>query len=338
MQSNIIFAGIDVSKRTFDTHIHGTKLHFSTSNDAVGFKALLAWFKKQDIDIKLCWLTFEYVGFYEYRLVQFCTAKNIRFTRVSGLEIKKSMGLVHGKSDKTDARRIAKYAYEKQTVLLEENDCSVAVFELKKLFSLRNTLIQTKKTYQVHISEWSHKLGLKDNDSFLKSYQKMFKEALKQIEKVETQIQELIRKTPELFINFNLLLSIPGIGFVNAIATIIYTENFTKFSDPRKYASFSGVAPFEHTSGTSLRGKAHVCFYAHKNLKSLLTQAARSAVVHDSQMMHYYEKKISEGKHYGTVLNAVRFKLITRMFAVVRNQLPFVDNYANKIADSKKAA
>ena len=128
MQSNIIFIGIDISKRTFDVNIHGLKLHFSTSNDSHGFKAFMSWLKKQKIDINECWLTFEYVGFYEYRLVQFCTAKGIRFTRVSGLEIKKSMGIVHGKSDKIDARRIAKYAYEKQASLVEEKACSGAIF------------------------------------------------------------------------------------------------------------------------------------------------------------------------------------------------------------------
>lgn len=338
MQSNTIFVGIDISKLTFDAHVHGTKLYFSTSNDAVGFKAFCAWLKTNSIDIKQCWLTFEYVGFYEYRIVQFCTAKKIRFTRVSGLEVKKSMGLVHGKSDKVDARRIAKYANEKRETLIAEKTGSLEVFELKKLFSLRNTLIDTRKTYQVHISEWSHKLDLKDNDPFLKGYKRMFNLAQKEIEKLEIQMLELIKANPELFLNYTLLTSIPGIGFVNAVATLIYTDNFTKFSNPRKYASFCGIAPFENTSGTSLRGKAHVCFYAHKNLKAYLTQAARSTLIHDSQIAAYYVKKIDEGKHYGSIINAVRFKLITRMFAVIRNQTKYVDNYPNSISNSNKVA
>lgn len=338
MQSKTIFVGIDVSKLTFDAHIHGTKLYFSTSNDAVGFKGFCAWLKSNSFDIKQCWLTFEYVGFYEYRLVQFCTAKKIRFTRVSGLEVKKSMGLVHGKSDKIDARRIAKYANEKRETLKAEGIGSVIIIELKKLFSLRKTLIDTRKTYQVHISEWSHKLGLKENDPFIKVYKRMYNHAQKEIEKLETQIIELIKTNPELFLNFTLLTSIPGIGFVNAVATIIYTDNFTKFSSPRKYASFCGVAPFENTSGTSLKGKAHVCFYAHKNLKAYLSQAARSTIIHDKQLAAFYEKKASEGKHHGSIINAVRFKLITRMFAVIRNQKSYVDNYSNTLSDSNKVA
>jgi transposase len=102
--------------------------------------------------------------------------------------------------------------------------------------------------------------------------------ANREIEKVETEIVALINSDIELQTNYNLLTSIPGIGFVNAVATLIYTENFTKFTDPRKYASLCGVAPFENSSGTPLKGKPHVSFYSHKNLKSYLSMGARSSV------------------------------------------------------------
>jgi transposase len=338
MQSNIIFVGIDISKLTFDASVYGENLHLSASNDNTGFKALLAWLKKHGYDIKQCWFTFEYVGYYEYRLVQFCAAKGVKFTRVSGLEIKRSMGITHGKSDKADSKRIAKYAFEKQESISPEKVASVIVFELKKLFSQRDSFIQVRKTFTVHISEWKHKLNLKDTDPFLRKFKSMLNLANREIEKVEAEIVTLINSDIELQTNYNLLTSIPGIGFVNAVATLIYTENFSKFTDPRKYASLCGVAPFENSSGTSLKGKPHVSFYSHKNLKSYLSMGARSSVVYDPQMKAFYKAKTEKGKHYGVILNAVRFKLILRMFAVVRNQNPYVDNYSNKLDKSKKAA
>ena len=37
----------------------------------------------------------------------------------------------------------------------------------------------------------------------------------------------------------------------------------------------------------------------------------------------YYRKKVLEGKHHLTVINAIRNKLILRIFAVVRNDTTY---------------
>ena len=44
-------------------------------------------------------------------------------------------------------------------------------------------------------------------------------------------------------------------------------------------------------------------------------------------MKRYYERKLSEGKNKMSVINAVRNKLIHRIFAVVRDQRMYVENY-----------
>ena len=95
------------------------------------------------------------------------------------------------------------------------------------------------------------------------------------------------------------------------------------FDNARQYASYIGVAPFEHTSGTSVRGKTHVEPGA-KMLKADLTGAVRTCINHDKEIQKYYERKISEGKPYGVVANAIKFKLLLRMFAVIKRGTPFV--------------
>jgi hypothetical protein len=49
-----------------------------------------------------------------------------------------------------------------------------------------------------------------------------------------------------------------------------------------------------------------------------------SAACHDPELRVYYHRKLVEGKHKGTVLNAVKFKLIERMFAVVKRGSSYV--------------
>ena len=104
MQRKEKIIGIDVSKKTLDVALYGTKCHIRILNCAEGFIQLQAWLKTQGITLDECWFVFEYTGGYEYRLVQFCSAKQITFTRVAGLEVKKSPGMQRGKNDKTDAR------------------------------------------------------------------------------------------------------------------------------------------------------------------------------------------------------------------------------------------
>jgi hypothetical protein len=41
----------------------------------------------------------------------------------------------------------------------------------------------------------------------------------------------------------------------------------------------------------------------------------------------YYERKVLEGKNKMSVINAIRNKLLLRLFAMIRDQRPYVENY-----------
>jgi transposase len=56
-------------------------------------------------------ICFEYTGLYSFPLAEFLSKRQIKFSMVAALEIKRSLGIVRGKNDKIDARRIAEYAY-----------------------------------------------------------------------------------------------------------------------------------------------------------------------------------------------------------------------------------
>jgi transposase len=144
-----------------------------------------------------------------------------------------------------------------------------------------------------------------------------------QVEAIEEEMTQTIECDEKLNKNYRLLLSVDGIGIVNAINTIIATHNFEMFDNARQYASYIGVAPFEHSSGTSVKGRTHVEPGA-KMLKADLTGAVRTCINHDKEIKKYYERKMAEGKAYGVVANAIKFKLLLRMFAVIKRQTPFV--------------
>ena len=124
--------------------------------------------------------------------------------------------------------------------------------------------------------------------------------------------------------NFELLKTVIGIGRITALGFLIFTQNFTAFDNARQFNCYAGVAPFENSSGTSLKGKTKISVLSNKKMKALLGNGVNSAIQHDKEFKNYYDKKIKEGKHKQSVKNALKSKIISRAFAVIKRQTPFV--------------
>ncbi|WP_027420416.1 transposase, partial [Crocinitomix catalasitica] len=87
--------------------------------------------------------------------------------------------------------------------------------------------------------------------------------------------------------------------------------------EAKKYACYSGVVPFDYSSGTSVNKRSRVSPMANKSIKTILHMAAMSAIQCEGDLKHYYLRKVAEGKNKMSVLNAVRNKLILRIFSCV---------------------
>ena len=104
---------------------------------------------------------------------------------------------------------------------------------------------------------------------------------------------------------------------------ITKTNEFKSIQEPRKLACYCGVAPFSHSSGTSVNRKPRVSHLADKELKKMLHLGAMSAIRLDNDLREYYLRKTLEGKNKMSTLNAVRNKIIHRAFAVIKNKKPY---------------
>ena len=96
--------------------------------------------------------------------------------------------------------------------------------------------------------------------------------------------------------HFRLITSVVGIGMITAIAFLIYTQDFTAFENGRQFACYAGVAPFEYSSGSSIRGKTKTSPLANRKMKALLSNCASAAVQHDPELKAYYQRKVKQGK------------------------------------------
>lgn len=146
-----------------------------------------------------------------------------------------------------------------------------------------------------------------------------------EIAKIEKEIEVIIKSDDKIKNNYTNLKSVPGIGKIIAFYLIAYTHNFTKFDTARKSCCYCGIAPFENTSGTSIKGRTKVNPLANKMIKALLNMGAMSAIQNYKEFKTYYNNRIDQGYSKMSTLNIVRNKMVFRAFSVVKRGMPYVN-------------
>jgi transposase len=318
--------GVDVSKKTLDYHCHGHSVTPEpVMNNVKGYRQFQKWIKlKVSKEKPEVLIVMEYTGIYTYNIERFLDQQGWNYVKRPALDIKRSAGMQRGKSDKADARMISKYGWMHKEILRPMKPVSDKLVELQQLMAYRDKLVADKASHQARLKELEEQMGSKLNDKISQSARYIMEVLTVEIRELEETIKECLTADESLQVNYDLLVSIRGIGFVTAIALLVATENFTRFADHRKFACYCGVAPFTHTSGSSIRGKTRVSHLANKKMKSLLTLAALTAIRYDADLKTKYEQKRKEGKPAMSVINIIRAKLIERIFTVINRQTPYI--------------
>lgn len=319
MQNQTI-AGIDISNLTLDICIrkNGKQETYVIKNEV---KDILKFFKVYQKERLL--IAMENTGRYNWALYEALAGSHHNVFVVPPLHIKRSIGLVRGKSDKADALRIAAFIEKHHTDLPQWKPSPVAIEKLRILLAERTYRMKAKRQLLNQKVDYPKMKRLGLDRSLLAMNKKMADLANQQIKQIEADIQSLIRNDEQLRKQASLICSVPGVGKVLCWTVLAKTAGFTTITEPRKMACYSGVVPFDYQSGTSVKGKSKISVYADKTIKSILHLAAMSAIRLKNDLGEYYQRKVSEGKNKMSVLNAVRNKIIHRIFAVIKNQTPY---------------
>lgn len=321
------FIGIDVSKEKLDVAVINSNLELVTEKVITNslakinsfFSMLIRKLKVSKDQVLVCC---ENTGIYGRPLEVCCVKLGINLWVEHPLKVKKASTDMRGKSDQKDAYRIAEYAfrYSDKCVLFQESTDEIK--ELRTLLHAREDLIEKRTMFKNQLREsQSHN---KEQYLVLKSYYGPLIKALnKQLVVVEKRIDVLTEQDPAIRKNVELITSIDGIGKQNALQFIMHTDNFHKFTSANQLACYAGVVPFPNQSGTITK-RERISKHANKTLKKLLHMAAMAAVRFNQELKEYYIRKVKEGKNKMSVLNAVRNKLVHRIYSVINRQTPFV--------------
>jgi transposase len=334
-----IVIGIDVSKEKLDFCIQttGEKIlkEFIVENITCAIKSslnqVLQEFQVTKSDLLLC---AEYTGQYTYPLSCVCDELSIDLWLENPTEIKQRSGVQRGKNDKLDARRIAAYAhrFSDKARLFRLPEKNIA--SLKQLISERDMYVSDKSKYQGQLTDQKRFMSTEDYERKSKRLNRQIQDLELSILEIEQEIERLIQSDKVLARQHALLLSIDGVGDKVALKMIVETNAFKNFKNGRQFCCHAGVAPFKYDSGTSIRSKSKVSQRADKSIKSLLHLAALSVATRkkSGELHEYYVRKVTEGKNKMSVLNAVRAKLILRMFAVIKFNKFYEQNYTFSLA------
>ena len=330
------FVGIDISKTWFDAALiraddPSSIIHQQFLQTPDGYKKMHEWLHDHEValqdDTLFC---MEYTGIYNTGLVTWLVAQQAQLWVEMPLRIKRAGGLERGSDDRSAACKIAWYAlrYSDQAKLWKPADSSIE--KIKHLITQRERIVTSIK----HLSVPAEELKACGCLAEAKMIEKLQAPAIKALQKTKQGIEALIIKTIKqdeaLYNKVQLMQSVSGIGTVTATALLVYTKGFTAFDNAKQLACYCGVVPFNKTSGSSVKYKASVSPFANMKLKKLLHLCAMSAIQNNAEMKIYFERKVAEGKNKMSVINAVRNKLIHRVFAVVRDQRLFEDNYVRQ--------
>jgi transposase len=329
------FMGCDISKESFNYCLRseaGIALEGVVENASKPIKSWIHQLKKHHAlplgEVIFC---LEHTGVYGAILLRELSRHSLLICVENAVNIKLSLGMQRGKNDRIDARRIAEYAMRFIDKLKQWQPRREVLIQLQLLNRLRERLINAKTDLTRFNQDAIRFLTKQESRIVIEGIKKPVDAIFTQIKQTERQIESLIQGDEHLKQLKELITSVDGVGIVTCCAIIVKTNEFKDLREAKKFACTAGIAPFEHTSGKSVRGKPRVSHHAHKDLKTLLHMGAVSVIGRKGSLQDYYLRKVSQGKNKMLVINAVRNKLVSRVFAVVRDGVMYDKNYQYRL-------
>lgn len=137
------------------------------------------------------------------------------------------------------------------------------------------------------------------------------------IRRYEAAIQEIMNEIDSP------ITTIPGIGLVLGAMILAELGDVTRFATPEKVLAFAGLDPSIYQSGKYTPASGTMVKRGSPQLRWALLMAARSTIVHNPNIAIYYQKKLSEGKHYNVICSHIAKKLVRILYSLLKKNTPY---------------
>lgn len=320
MNKDTNYYGIDISKDVFDV-MDQKRIHYQFKNTQKGFIEFLKLLTKKSHCVM------EATGYYHYQLAYFLVENNIKVSVENPLSVKRfiQMKLSKIKTDKSDAKMICEYA---QNVTLklwkgeskDQQEC-LQVIRILSVYSKQSTALKNK----IH----GEKTLGNTKTCVVKSINRSLKSIKKEVDLLEKQLQEIVKKTHQDLLTR--LESIPGLGRKTSLMLIVLTDGFDRFETANALCSYSGLTPTIRQSGSSIKGRPRISKMGNPKLRNLLFMCSFTACKYNKACKAIYDRIVAKGKSKKLALIAVCNKLLKQAFAIAKSGLIYDETYRSTL-------
>lgn len=143
-------------------------------------------------------------------------------------------------------------------------------------------------------------------------------ESLKDVLQQRKQIGDDVERMLDAHPLAQVLISMPGVGVRTATRILLEVGDGSAFKSAGHLASYAGIAPVTHRSGSSIRGE-HPARSGNTKLKRAFFLAA-FASLHDPNSRAYYDRKRAEGKKHNAALICLARRRCDVLYAMLKNR------------------
>jgi transposase len=148
----------------------------------------------------------------------------------------------------------------------------------------------------------------------------------KQVLSSTKEIRRFCREDAELSQSIAYLMSVPGIGWIVASQLLARIGDWREIDNVRQLGSFLGLVPTENSTGDRV-DRGSITRLGDGRLRSKLIEAAWSAIRQDTELREFYRsvcRRNPRGRGARIAIVVVARKLSTRIYAVLKNQRPYI--------------
>ena len=319
---SLAILGIDIAQQTFQVSLRqaGPVQRQEFRNQTEGFADLSTWLARHGV--KQMHACLEATGRYGEALTVYLDQADHTVSVVNPSRIKAyaKSKLSRNKTDRVDADLIADFCETQQPRAWapqapEVRELQALVRHLDALQAMRQ-----QEANRLQSGSPSDAVGalLRQHLGFLDQ----------QVEQLKQQIQAQIDQHPNLREDYDLLISIPGIGALTAAKLL--AENLLQFEDARALAAYAGLSPMNRTSGTSVHRRPKLSKIGNAALRKSLYMPALSAQRWNPIIQQFCDRLALAGKHKMSIIGAAMHKLLTLAYGVLKSHKAFDPKFLSK--------
>lgn len=323
----LFYLGLDVAKQKLDVTLlldpeMLRKRQRAFPNTPAGYQSLVQWCQHHTgAAPSVCHAILEATGPYHEGAAQALHAAGLVVSVINPKRVKDfAQGLgIKAKNDPIDSFTLARFGH-----LTKPRPWQPELPEYRRLTALLRRLeaLETDRQREANRLEKA-RLSQPAEAEVIASLERSLEWLDSEGQPLRAAIEDPIDRHPTLRQQRQRLRSIPGIGPVLSRRLVALLQHGQRFASVAQFASYLGLTPTEHQSGSSVRGRPHLSKTGPGAIRAKLYMAAIVASRCNPDVRALYKRLQANGKSKMAALGAAMRKLAHICFGIIKTQTTY---------------